>query len=121
MKREREDDTGEEFPPTPRANPELIGHEAAEAMLLQAWTQQVMPHAIILGGPRGIGKATLAFRLARFLFANATPDGGGGGLFGAPPPPSLALASGHPVFRRVAAAGHADLMTVERAWDEKKR
>src|SRR5689334_19638141 len=113
MKRARDDDAeAEEFPPPPRANPELVGHEAAEAMLLQAWTQRAMPHAIILGGPRGIGKATLAFRLARFLFANGTPEAGGG-LFGVPPPPaSLALAPDHPVFRRVAAAGHADLITV---------
>jgi DNA polymerase-3 subunit delta' len=124
MKRERDDDDGTvEFPPPPRGNPELVGHEAAEARLLQAWGDQVVPHAIILAGPRGIGKATLAYRLARFLFANGVPGDGGGGLFGdAPPlPTSLALPPEHPVFRRVAASGHADLLTVERAWDEKRK
>ena len=55
--------------PEPRANPYLAGHAAAEAALLEAHAQGKLPHAVIIGGPRGIGKATLAFRLARFLRA----------------------------------------------------
>src|SRR5215831_553050 len=94
----------------PRANPALVGHEAAEASLLEAHAAGRLPHALILGGPRGIGKATLAFRLARFLLAQM--DGGGAGLFAAEPARTLALTPDHPVFRRVASGGHADLMTV---------
>src|SRR5436309_2790218 len=73
--------------PEARANPYLSGHEAAEASLIEAHAQGKLPHAIIIGGPRGIGKATLAFRLARFLLSQGS---GGGGLFAAPPT-SLAI------------------------------
>jgi DNA polymerase-3 subunit delta' len=99
--------------PTPRANPALLGQERAEAVLLDAWTSGRLPHAWLIGGPRGIGKATLAFRFARFVLAQ--PRGGDAGLFGgAPPPPtSLAIGSDHPVFRRVAAGGHADLQVLQ--------
>ena len=51
--------------PAPRANPELIGQEAAEAVLQRALGEGRLPHAWLLTGPRGIGKATLAFRFAR--------------------------------------------------------
>jgi DNA polymerase III subunit delta' len=104
----------------PRANPELWGHEAAEAALLEAHHAGKLPHALIVGGPRGVGKATLAFRLARFLMAQGGEAASG--LFGAAPPPrSLALAPDHPVFRRVAASGHADLITVERGRDPRNK
>jgi len=96
--------------PEPRENPELRGHEAAEAVLLDAMRGGRMHHAWLLLGPKGIGKATLAFRFARRLLAGAPADG-----------ESLALPKEHPVFRRVAAGSHADLLTVERAWDEKKK
>lgn len=101
----------------PRANPDLIGHEAAEDVLLAAWNSGRLPHAWLIGGPPGIGKATLAFRFARFVLA----QGGDAGLFGAgAPSTSLHVRPEDPVFRRVAAGGHADLMTIERQRDEKK-
>jgi DNA polymerase-3 subunit delta' len=97
----------------PRANPALLGQERAEATLLAAWTSGRLPHAWLFAGPSGIGKATLAYRFARFVLAQ--PTGTSGGLFGAAPPPPthLALGTDHPVFRRVAAGGHADLMVLE--------
>src|SRR5882724_7421348 len=75
-------------PPAPRANPDLVGHEAAESALLRLFQSGRMPHALLLSGPRGIGKATLAFRLARFVLANGdvlangAGEGSLGGLFG---------------------------------------
>ena len=70
--------------PHPRENTTLLGHEAAEAALLQAFNAGRLPHAWLITGPRGIGKATLAYRFARFLFAEGPADKGGGGLFAAP-------------------------------------
>jgi hypothetical protein len=55
--------------PPPRANPDLLGHAAAEAELRRLFDNGRLPHALLFGGPRGIGKATLAFRLARFVLA----------------------------------------------------
>lgn len=101
----------------PRENPLLLGHEAAETVLLNAYRSGRLPHAWLLSGPRGIGKATLAFRFARFLFGDGA---GAAGLFSAPGA-SLAMAPDHPVFRRVASGGHADLLVVERGLDPKRK
>ncbi len=106
--------------PEPRANPDLLGHAAAEQTLLAAWLSGRLPHAWLITGPRGIGKATLAFRLGRFLLAHGDAAAPAPSLFGAPPPPGcLFVAADAPVFQRVAAGGHLDLVTVERRWDEK--
>ena len=48
----------------PRENPSLIGHAAAEATILLALANGRLPHAWLLLGPKGVGKATLAFRFA---------------------------------------------------------
>lgn len=105
----------------PRATPSLIGHAAAEAALLDAYNADRLHHAWLITGPRGVGKATLAYRFARFLLSRPLKDAGAS-LFGdgleETTPESLELAPDHPVFRRVAACGHADLVTVERALDE---
>jgi DNA polymerase III subunit delta' len=102
--------------PGPRENALLFGHEAAEEALLKAYGSGRLPHAWLISGPRGIGKATLAFRFARFLLA----EGQEGGLFAAPPN-TLALAPERPIFRRVASGGHADLLVVERGLDQKRK
>lgn len=113
-----EGDTGGTLPP--RRNPDLFGHEVAERLLLDAWSSGRMPHAWLIGGPPGIGKATLAFRFARFALTNPTPQAAGG-LFGAAVlPDTLALPPGNPVFARVASGGHADVLTIERQMDEKR-
>ncbi len=97
--------------PEPRANPLLLGQEPAEAVLLEALRSGRMHHAWLITGPEGVGKATLAFRFARRLLAGM-PDADAR---------SLALPAEHPVFRRVAAASHADLLTVEREYDPKRK
>ncbi|HEX4186067.1 MAG TPA: DNA polymerase III subunit delta', partial [Stellaceae bacterium] len=56
--------------PAPRANRDLVGHDSAERELRQLVETGRLPHAILLSGPRGIGKATLAFRFARFLLVD---------------------------------------------------
>lgn len=104
----------------PRENPSLIGHAAAEAAILSALASGRLPHAWLLLGPKGIGKATLAFRFARHLLANPEAADTGPGLFGetepaAAPATSLALDPDHPVFRRTVSGGHTDLMVLDEA------
>ncbi len=108
--------------PLPRENPHLIGNEQAEAELDEAITSWRMRHAWLITGPRGIGKATLAFRFARRLLAGGLEESGPD-LFGdAPATRDLAMDPDDPVFKRVAAEGHADLFTLERGFaDEPKR
>lgn len=85
---------------TPRENPDLVGHAAAEAALASAARAGRLHHAWLITGPPGVGKATLAFRFARWLLAGT--DAGQG----------LHLPQTHPVFRRVAAGAHADLLSL---------
>jgi DNA polymerase III subunit delta' len=106
--------------PAPRANPDLVGHQAAEAALCRLFAAGRLPHALLICGPRGIGKATLAFRLARYILARGGGEGAAAGLFG-DEAAGLAVAPDSGTFRRVASGGHADLLTVERAWDPRRR
>ena len=92
----------------PRENPRLLGHQPAESQLLDAVASGRLHHAWLITGPAGVGKATLAFRFARRLLAGLRPGD------------TLAMNPADPVFRRVAIGSHADLLTVEREWDEKK-
>jgi DNA polymerase-3 subunit delta' len=103
----------------PRENPQLVGHENAERELRRLVEAGRLPHAILLSGPRGIGKATLAFRLARFLLAG--PEDLPAEMFGETEKGGLATDPESGVFRRVASGGHADLLTVERAYDPRRR
>ncbi|RKF17188.1 DNA polymerase III subunit delta' [Roseovarius spongiae] len=106
--------------PHPRETPALIGQGAAEAEFLHAWNGGRLHHAWLLIGPRGVGKATLAWRIARFLLATPDPDGDGG-LFGDAPalPESLDIPADHPVARRFLAGSDPGLKRVTRTENEK--
>lgn len=105
--------------PPPRKNPLLCGHETAEQELIATFTGARPPHAWIFSGPRGIGKATLAYRVARWLLSGGA-DSSEGGLFGpSAPPETLKISEASPVFQRVASGGHADLLSVQLELNEK--
>ncbi|MBN9670624.1 DNA polymerase III subunit delta' [Roseibium aggregatum] len=102
--------------PLPHERDRLIGHTAAEATLLEAYRSERLHHAWILGGPKGIGKATLAFRLARFAVAH--PD-----RFG-PETASkntLRVPEDHPAARQLKGGGHPNILHLRRPWDEKSK
>jgi DNA polymerase-3 subunit delta' len=91
-------------PPEPRANPDLVGHDDAARTLEEAARSGKLHHAWLIAGPTGVGKATLAYRFARFLLAGMPPA--------VPGRPPLEIAEGDPAFRRVASGAHADLFTL---------
>jgi len=93
----------------PRATAVLFGHTEAEGALLEAYRSGRLPHAWLIGGPPGIGKATLAYRMARYVLAH--PDPAAPAVQAAT---SLAIPDEHPVSRRVAAQGHPNLLVLER-------
>ena len=95
----------------PRTARDLIGHEGAQQSLLAAWDSGRLPHAWLITGPKGIGKATLAFRFARFVLAKDEPD---------VDLSSLAISENSATFQHVAGFGHPGLLTIERGWDDKR-
>lgn len=98
----------------PRRQVDLIGHGEAESRLLQAHQSGKLHHAWLISGPRGIGKATLAYRFAKFLFRVPSAEK-------ARAHSSLYVAPESPSFRQVAAGGHPGLLVIQRAMDEKKK
>lgn len=103
--------------PHPRHAPRVYGHAEAEAEFLEAFNSGRLHHGWLISGPEGVGKATLAWRLARFLLTQPLEDGG---LFGAPEPPSsLDTDPNHPIAHQIAAGASPGLFVLRRAVDDK--
>ena len=83
--------------PPPEAQPSWHGAPAAETALLDAYRGGRMHHAWLLGGTKGIGKATLAYRFARFALAHPDPASPAVGAA-----VDLSVPEDSPAFRRVA-------------------
>ncbi len=103
-----------------------LGHEHVERQLLGFWQEGKLPGAWMLTGPEGIGKAMLAYRLARFvLYQGQASAQDSGGLFGEAlppaPPATLDIPENSPVFARVAASSHSDMLVIEPGWDARKK
>ncbi|HET7408745.1 MAG TPA: DNA polymerase III subunit delta' [Paracoccaceae bacterium] len=104
--------------PHPRETAALYGQEAAERRFLDAWAGGRLHHAWLIRGPAGIGKATLAYRIARALIAQAPT----GGLFGEPEtPPTLDAPENDPVRQRIVAQSEPRLFVLRRRPDDKGR
>jgi DNA polymerase-3 subunit delta' len=105
----------------PRETACLFGQGAAEAGFLNAWAEDRLHHGWLLRGPRGIGKATLAYRIARALIAEG-PGRAGDGLFGPSPlraPETLDAPEGCPVATRIRAQSEPRLAVLRRTENER--
>ena len=98
----------------PRETTVLFGHRDAETALLNAYRSGRIPHAWLIGGGQGIGKATLAYQMARFVLAHRNPLGSD-----VQRAETLRVASADPVARHVAAGAHGSLLTLERTLNDK--
>jgi DNA polymerase-3 subunit delta' len=106
--------------PHPRETARLLGQGKAEAAFLQACNSGRLHHAWLVTGPRGVGKATLAWKLARFLLAEPADDGMS--MFGdETKPASVDISPDHPVAHRMVALSEPRLFLLRRAWDEKAK
>jgi DNA polymerase-3 subunit delta' len=100
--------------PHPRETSALFGQEEAERALLEAYASGRLPQAWILGGPEGVGKATLAWRFARFLLAH--PDPATAAVAAAR---TLDVAPSHPAARQIVSLSHSDVFLLRREWNDK--
>jgi DNA polymerase-3 subunit delta' len=99
-------------PPPPEAAM-LVGHEAARVQVAEAYKAGKLPHALLLTGPRGVGKATLAFHIARHLLSHPHAAAAPGSLADVSPDSAL--------FRQVASAAHPGVLHLTRPWDERAK
>lgn len=90
---------------TPRTNSKLFGHEETESMLLRDLAAGKLAHGLVFSGMRGIGKATMAYRFARALLSGRA---------------DMNISENDPLFRRVMAGSHSDLLVIEPLYDAKK-
>lgn len=102
----------------PRETAHLVGQHRAEQQFLDAWRSGRLHHAWLLRGPSGIGKATLAYRIARALIAQPPEDG----LFGAPEiPETLDAQPDCPVQARFIAQSEPRLFVLRREVNDQGR
>src|SRR5260370_13781792 len=94
--------------PHPRETHAFYGHAEAEQKLLADYRSGRIAHAWLIGGPAGIGKATLAYRMARFVLAH--PDPAPRAVRDAT---SLEVAPSHRVARQVARPAPPHLLAPE--------
>ncbi len=105
--------------PHPRETRRLFGQEGAELDFLAAWSEGRLHHAWLLRGLRGVGKATLAYRIARALIADGVGAGQAGGVFGAGLPMTLDPPEGCPVATHIHAQSEPRLAVLRRRVNEK--
>ena len=102
--------------PHPRGTFALFGQYKAEQELLEAYRAGRMPQAWIIGGPQGVGKATLAWRMARFVATH--PDAESPRVRQAR---DLSVSPDSPAARRISALSFSDLALLRREWNEKTK
>jgi DNA polymerase-3 subunit delta' len=95
----------------PRERYDLFAQEAAEQALVDAWDSGKMHHAWLLTGPRGVGKASLAWRAARRIL--------GASAFGEYGP--LGASPRDPVCQLLEAGATPDLLVLRKPWDDKRK
>lgn len=105
--------------PHPRETLSILGQGRAEAAFLEAFNTGRLHHGWLMTGPRGVGKATLAWQIARFLISQ--PANSGPSLFGDGPTAAttLAISPEDPVSHRIAAMSEPRLFLLRRPTDEK--
>lgn len=102
----------------PRETPQVFGHDAAERAVIDALQADRLHHAWLISGPKGIGKASFAWRMAKFLLTHRTDEDA---LFGPAPVTSMDTDGNHPVVRRALADAEPRLLSIIRGWNEKTK
>ncbi|MDQ2705322.1 MAG: DNA polymerase III subunit delta' [Pseudomonadota bacterium] len=99
--------------PEPAENPCLFGHGQAASMLAAAYRAGKLPHALLLAGLLGVGKATLAFHLAYHLLKFPRHEDA---------PPDLAEPDRESaLFRQIAIGAHPSVLHLTRPVNEKTK
>jgi len=93
----------------PRETARLIGQDEALARAARAIRSGRPPQAWLISGPPGIGKATFAYRIARYLLAFGATDRG---------PADLSVPANDAASIQVAAGSHPGLLVLKRGYND---
>lgn len=99
--------------PHPGESHSLIGHDETVSALLQQYASGRMHHALLLTGAKGIGKVTLALRLAGHFLRHSDPSSA--------PTDINAISIQDIVQGKIAARSHPNLLHLTRPWDQKTK
>ncbi len=105
----------------PRETMALFGQSEAEATFLTACRAGRLHHAWLIMGSRGIGKATLAWRIARYMLIDAKMRAEGNGVSAGLPRDCLDVPEGHAVTRQMIALSEPGIRLVRRPYDGKSK
>ena len=106
-------------PLSPEEQTGLSGQDDVQKTLLKLWNNKSLAGSWLFCGAKGIGKATLAYRLARFILAR--PEKNENSLFGEEEvPTSLDIPADDPVFNAVAQRTAPGLCVIECALKEEE-
>jgi len=105
--------------PHPRMTVRLLGQSQAESTFLTAFNANRVHHGWLISGPRGVGKATLAWRIARFLLDQPVGANQDGVIAARPAPTSLDVDMTSALQRRITALSEPRLYLCRRPWDDK--
>jgi|SRR5579871_964930 len=98
--------------PHPRENRPLIGHAEQLARVTRVLHAGRPPQGWLITGPPGVGKATLAYRIARYLLAFGATDRG---------PPNLDVPVRDPASLQISAGAHPGLLVIKRGLNREGR
>jgi DNA polymerase-3 subunit delta' len=94
----------------PRYTYELFGHQETLSLAASVIRTGGPPGGWLVSGPPGVGKATFAYRIARYLLMHGANDGGA---------EDLSVASDQPVSRQIESESHPGLLVLTRGIDSK--
>src|ERR1043166_6088940 len=95
--------------PHPRETLRLVGQDAALSRAARAIRSGKPPGAWLISGPPGVGKATLGYRILRYLLAYGATDKG---------PADLSVPEKDPTTMQVAAASHPGMLVLKRGLND---
>lgn len=98
--------------PHPRDTADLYGHGEAIADFRAGFESGRLHHGWLIAGPAGIGKATLAYRMAAWLMVSPGERRD---------PERLAVDPAASAQRQIRASAHPDLLVLRRAWNSKTK
>jgi len=94
----------------PRECERLVGHQTAIDTFVQAHQSGRLHHAWILGGPKGVGKASFAYLATRYMLSGDAVAA-----------PGLAVPQGDPIAMRLRSGAHGNVRVVRKSWDQKTK